>query len=561
MLCLSHSQENAERELKEQKQAERKSMERRRSVASCSGLDLDRGEDSLERALEKTLISAQTRRSLRHTTSLGPYDSPRVDTSPRRLGSGDSPKQQETCTATTQTQHGLGHQEGMNTADKKMQHGLNTASTVGEHGLNSTYHQNGLSTHTSSSHYGPKSETLQSQCELNTVTKHSTDQLMTVKGTYNEQQESTHCVNSQNRLISDAAQSAQDFSKIRNNSVCAGWRQNKQLAESQPQSSVLPSDLQARAVETVSEPSTDSAQLLRRVSEKVLAQQMGSTPVAVLEVNKRRGSDTPERVPQLAEEAEPPRSGKARMYSRVGETLECLTLVRGLHSYENITVPVQRAPPSHCSKWRKELGDRERSVSQASKDDTRSAKYPLRVRKTQAPRPGTPVNANISKVRNKVDQAPVEETSPARGSRLPITRSNSGRSTIGQRPPSAQTPIKRASSTSDKARILANQAVKANRNLPENATSERDKAGATPATFIRGSAMRVSKRLAPKAESPMAAAMLSPSSTTAKTIRTSIIAAAVAKEAKTSESASNRVLGSRLPGPKVARPAAQPMWR
>nr|XP_046180590.1 FH2 domain-containing protein 1-like [Oncorhynchus gorbuscha]XP_046180591.1 FH2 domain-containing protein 1-like [Oncorhynchus gorbuscha] len=68
---------------------------------------------------------------------------------------------------------------------------------------------------------------------------------------------------------------------------------------------------------------------------------------------------SPQQAHQCPEVCSPDRE-RDRSYPCVGETLECHTLVRGLCSYDNLsppptpTTPLPKAPPSLCSKWRKE---------------------------------------------------------------------------------------------------------------------------------------------------------------------------------------------------------------
>ncbi|KPP58608.1 FH2 domain-containing protein 1-like, partial [Scleropages formosus] len=460
-------QENAERKLKEQRRAEREReiAEKRRSIATCTGLELGQGSDELEHTLERTLSSALQRRvSQRYSQHSN------IDASLKRL---------------------------------------------------------------------------------------STDASTDI--THSQQRQTVEGVHSQHGSIDVVLHAEKTCANVE------GGQEHSPDAQSCLLATDLSDGLLTQPADTPAPPG--SAQLLRLVSERMLVRPAGPVspqrtspvPPAAGKINRQPNSSEPQELPRVIQGASLPATGKERMYSRVGETLECLTLVRGLRSYESLTVPVQRAPPSHCSKWRKEreAGEKDGAGPLQGKDDSRAGKDSARgSRKGPAPRTGTPTSAGAPRVRTKPDPPSPEETS-ARASRLPVTRSTSARPTTNLRPTSTQPQIKRANSMGDKGHAVAEQAAKASRHLSEDTKQEKEKASVTP--FLRGSPMRLSRRVAPNAESSTRTP-LSPSSTTAKTIRASVIAAAAVKAAKASESGNPRTQGSRLSGPKVARPSAQPMW-
>ena len=282
----------------------------------------------------------------------------------------------------------------------------------------------------------------------------------------------------------------------------------------------------------------------------------------------------PEEYPDLPS----PERETARPYSRVGETLECHTLVKGLRSYDALSPPsspLPRPAPSLCSKWRKEReGDlREGTTpgSPTSKDEARTMKIPVRsgigAKRGLVSRAGPSNSTGIPRVRSKTEHSngaltPANPTTP---SRLSAPRS------ISKRPAAIQSEVKRSNSTRERTVSETQTPGKptltrrtSDRSLPEKAS------GSAQPAFVRGSPLRVSKRLAPNSETrapsqPRTAH--SPSSATAKTIRTAVISAARSKTAKTtststSPTSSKIPTASRIPGPKMPRAAAaQPTWR
>lgn len=279
-----------------------------------------------------------------------------------------------------------------------------------------------------------------------------------------------------------------------------------------------------------------------------------------------------------------PESQTARSYSRVGETLECHTLVKGLRSYDALsppTSPLPRPVPSLCSKWRKErevdLRDGTTPGSPSSKEEARTMKVPVRSgiggKRGLVSRAGPSNSTGTPRVRSKTEPsngAPAPAHSPT-PSRLSNPRSISMRSSPLTRPAAVQTEVKRSNSTQERTAIESQTSGKptltrrtSDRSAPEKVS------GSTQHAFIRGAPFRVSKRLAPNSETQVPSqprAGHSLSSATAKTIRTTVISTARSKTAKTTSTsaspASSKIpTASRIPGPKMPRAtAAQPLWR
>lgn len=288
--------------------------------------------------------------------------------------------------------------------------------------------------------------------------------------------------------------------------------------------------------------------------------------------------------PEVFSDLPSPEREAAQPYSRVGESLECHTLVKGLRSYDALsppTSPLPRPAPSLCSKWRKEreVDHREgtTSGSPTSKEEPRAVKSPVRsgigAKRGLVSRAGPSNGTGIPRVRSKTEPSNVTPTStnPPTPSRLTTPRTVSMRSSAVTRPAAAQTEVKRSHSTRE--RTITEQKTPGKSSLTRR-TSDRSApekiSGNTQPAFIRGTPVRVSKRVAPKSETqepsqPRTAH--SPSSSTAKTIRTAVISAARNKNAKTtntstSSSSSKIPTASRIPGPKMPRAAtSQPLWK
>lgn len=307
-----------------------------------------------------------------------------------------------------------------------------------------------------------------------------------------------------------------------------------------------------------------------------------------------RLASTPSRPrPALAEEAE-------RAYPRVGETVECHLLVRGLRSYETLanplpvpspspspTSPLPRPAPAHCSKWKKEREAEERdgalspSSSSASsiahtRDELHGGKMAARGAKrgSLTLRSGAPNSSATPRVRSKPAAAPSDSPASARASRIAPPRTSSLRSSPITRPTAAPTQIRRHGSVKETAATAGQLIHRAtDRTLDREATtSQREKQPTVVLNrepFVRGSPLRVSKRVAPHSEASVATQMRggahspSSSSSTPKSIRTAVISGARAKNTKTDTSMPKApaTVGTRIPGPKIARATSQPTWK
>ena len=185
---------------------------------------------------------------------------------------------------------------------------------------------------------------------------------------------------------------------------------------------------------------------------------------------------------------------------------------------------------------------------------------------------GAPSNSTgIARVRSKTEHSNGASipTNPSTPARLSIPRSMSMRSS---RTPVVQAEVKRSSSIREKTVSESKTPEKytLTRRTSEGAVEIEKVSGNNPPAIIRGTPVRVSKRLAPKSESQVPSqprTAHSPSSATAKTIRTSVISAAQNKTVNTTSTntspANSKIpASSRIPGPKVPRAAAaQPLWR
>lgn len=601
---LSRSQENADRELQEQRRAERQkeSAEKRRSIAACTGLGLGPGEgqDDLERTLEKSLSHTWHRRSLRpsearrNSYQCGVAERPNADTSHGQLGlraetvgvkqepNGDTVhgvqglssdvahSRQGVIADSLESRRGLKTdtietRQGVNAGTIESRRGLNVNTIDSKQNTDTVHRRQELSTKTTQSQQGLTNVAFPSLLNLITDTTPSqqeppSDPKLRIQGPSTEELPANAVHKKEERLAdtasSDTTHRACGAAPIPSESMSATVAQGD--------------DLRA------DEPPSESAQLLRLVSERVLRQQGSLGGASSTEARIQPESGTREPVSPPAQDADSTSTGGDRGYPRMGETLECHTLVRGLRSYEGMTTtPLPRPAPSHCSKWRKEreADERDGAKSPQSKDDVRNGKDPARgLRKGLMARVGPPSNSGIPRVRSKTESTTTNEGPPKRTSRVPPPRSASARSAAPLRPVPVHSEPKRAASALEKGRVFVEQAGKPGRGLTERTKAEKDKAEATQGAFVRGSPLRVPKRLAPNTESHTPASprtAQSPSSTTAKTIRKAVITAAAMKTSKNSESSKLKAPGTRLPGPKVSRPAtqsaspsaSQPMWR
>ncbi|KAM9795652.1 LOW QUALITY PROTEIN: uncharacterized protein fhdc2 [Neosynchiropus ocellatus] len=285
----------------------------------------------------------------------------------------------------------------------------------------------------------------------------------------------------------------------------------------------------------------------------------------------------PEESPELLS----PEREATKTFNRVGETVECHTLVKGLRSYDTLsppTSPLPRPAPNLCSKWRKErevgLQEGKSSVDVISKDETRTVKAPVRsgigAKRGLGSRPSS--STGIPRVRSKTEQSnsvrtPTTSSAPSRMS----SRSTSMRTPLVAPPPAAKSDVKRSSSSRERTHSVMEPPAAGKLNLTRR-TSERSAlekvSGSSQSTFVRGSPLRVSKRVAPKSETQIPSqpqTSHSPSSATAKTIRTAVISAARNKTTKTTSTSvspqnSKSAAASRIPGPKMSQSVPK-LWR
>ena len=295
-----------------------------------------------------------------------------------------------------------------------------------------------------------------------------------------------------------------------------------------------------------------------------------------------------------------PTSNAERPYPCVGETLECHTLVKGLRSYNTLsspTSPLPRPAPSPCSKWRKEREDLQEVSTPGSltpKGETQATKTPVRSgvgAKRGLVSRGTPANSGIPRVHPKTEpsghrvSSPGDQATSSRPTRLAAPLSISAGASPIARSSAAQTDVRRSHSARERAQHRTEPQASPGKSLLTRRTSERslpEKAGINnnnnnnnnnnSTAFVRGTPVRVSKRLAPNSEShgrSQHRAAHSPTSATAKTIRTAVISAARNKAAKDTGTDAPVVDGklpaaaaTRIPGPKVPRSSTpQRLWK
>ncbi|XP_067238670.1 protein diaphanous homolog 1 [Chanodichthys erythropterus] len=494
-------QENTERELQEQRRVarERENVEKRRSLALCTGLEAERESGDLEHALQRSLSYTGSRRSL------------------RRL-----------------SQYFLRSSERNMKSDNQQQ-------------PNSNLHPEGFSRDSLQKNDEETEPTLkQAQCL-------STDSAC---GLQQDAMDSTNPKKSHSRLSTRTVPSDNTFvalGKTRITSHQQGAVNVLPLTGLSPNKVLKVEKLVQDASERLTQIATDALEDAEKkdcVNGKET--QRGGTPqteaetaTCLLGETWTNASSPAEASPPLAQEPCSPESG--HVYPRVGETLECHTLVKGLRSYESLSPTVTRPAPNHCSKWKKEREavERDGASSPHAKDDCRQVKTPTRgpTKRLLVPRGGPANCSGTPRVHTKSTPADsLSRPSPVRPTsiRTSLMTSFTGVQNELKRNSNAR---QKVSTPSDTGKLKSNTAEK----LKQDEDKRREQ-------FVRGSPLRVSKRLAPNSESPASRTVHSPTAaTTAKTIRTAIISAAKAKTSKTP--------GTRIPGPKIPRPAAQPMWR
>lgn len=456
---------------------ERENVGKRRSLALCTGLDEERGSDDLDHALQRSLSYTGSRRSLRRLSQYFLRSSERNITSDVQQQTSSSLRDPEL----------MGH----------------------------SLHQNEEARCSSS----------ESTCGL--------------------QQDSTDTVRSHSRVNTRTVPSDNAFVALGKTSITShqqGAVNVLPLAGISPNKVLKAEKWVQDASERLTQIATDAEKDPEKkdcVNGKAAQSQRGATLDTDTKTDTRLGktwTDASDASPVAREacSAEP-----EHVYPRVGETLECHTLVKGLRSYESLSPTVTRpAANNHCSKWRKEREAEERDCASSphAKDDSR-LKTPTRgsTKRLMVPR-GAPSNySGIPRVHSKT---PADSLSASQ-----VSRPASVRTSLMKRFTGGQNELKRNSSARQKVNAPSDTG-KLKGNAVEKSKQDEDK------QFVRGSPLRVSKRLAPNSESAANRTIHSPTAaTTAKTIRTAIISAAKAKT------------NTRIPGPKIPRAAAQPMWR
>lgn len=633
---FSFLQENAERELKEQKRLARQCDMggKRRSLAICTGLDMglslarephsQENQDELEKLLEKNLSYTWSRRSLRsshsrrhsHHLHTDTHNSsmlksfPELGTSPTSTSyhsnsSSDhdnttvlcsSPETDGTCSPIDQEpalSRGISARP-RKTTNQSMEAVQDSHSATFSH----PQHERGFTR----KQEGPDNTSYVLQGQLNEI---SVEHVASM----NTNSSSSSCRNSAAIHTDAPTPSVQSqTSTLRNRFGLPVTDNNCPLPSKCDDSTVselIPQTVHIHRIlshsettaglrsEGQSQPSVNALEKVqsqpqtRELPDAGLTKQadteVASTPVE----EKWRPSSLPEFSQSQPEEycdLPCPEREIAKPYSRVGETLECHTLVKGLRSYDTLsppTSPLIRPAPSLCSKWRKErevdLRDGASPGSPTSKEETRTMKIPVHsgigAKRGLVSRTGPSNSTGIPRVRSKTESsngAPVP-TSPSVANRLSNSRSISMHSSPVSRPAAVQVEVKQSFSTRERtvSETQTQGKLALTRRSSDRSVPEKLSDGTLPA-FIRGSPLRVTKRLAPNSDTQVPSqprTAHSPSSATAKTIRTAVITAARNKSAKstsTSPSPTNSKIAtvSRIPGLKVPRAtAAQPLWR
>ncbi|XP_051505462.1 uncharacterized protein LOC127412838 isoform X2 [Myxocyprinus asiaticus] len=542
--------ENKERELQEQRRVarERENVEKRRSLALCTGLEVEKRRslalctslevecesDDLDHALQRSLSYTGTRRSLRKHSQYILYSDER-----------NMKSDQQHFNSESESLHALSP-EGFSKDSELRRHLLcKSAAEQIEQGLNI--------------------ELKEGQCLLGTDSTCGLQRgaMATPNGMKSHSTLNTRTVPSDSTFVALGKTSITSHQEgVANVLPLTGLSSNNVLkVEKQVQEAC------ERLTQIATEASEDAEKQdcengKETPSERgVTPQTDAETTTSLLGETLLNASCPVDASPPLTREPEPSSPDRSHVYPRVGETLECHTLVSGLRSYESLSPTVVRPATNHCSKWKKEREAEERdgASSPHAKENSRTIKTPTRgpTKRGLVPRGGASNSSGIPRVRTKAEPVPADGLSASNVSRPSPIRSTSVRSTLITRFNAVQNELKQNASARQKAN--AQSYMKQKHNANETVNQDKDRCREP---FVRGSPLRVSKRLAPNSDSQTAHAIHSPTAaTTAKTIRTAIISAAKAKTAKSPESAFTKSLGSRIPGPKFPRPAAQPMWR
>lgn len=490
------TQENAERELQEQRRAERQreNLEKRRSLAICSGSELD----DLERTLERNLSYTWSRRSLRRQ--------------PQRFASFQDKSSDRSSLQSKDLHQAFNSDDNIENSHLRrhlLKERVNSSSGLNDIKMDSSLEERGLQTNVDGNTAAiPHVSTIQQERELS----------MSPAIGLNS--------NKVTKVETQVNKASERITHVKTDTVAGTC-------------------IQASTQELLSDGVT--IQTNAKISK-------GSCHLPIL--------------PQLAQEAGPVSPERERLCARVGETLECHTLVKGLRSYEVLSPTGQRAAPSHCSKWKKELEAEERESANLAqfKEDPRAFKTPNKSpsKRGLASQILSCNSSSIPKARPKPEPSSAEGPATPRGSRLTLSRSVSMRSSPVMRPSNIQVELKRSISTREKASAQSDTLVKQNCQPAEKPSPENRKTlPSSQQQLVRGSPLRISKRFAPHSESQspcQTRAIHSPTNT--KAIRTAVINAAKAKSAKNADTASSKPTpGTRTAGPKIPRPATQPMWR
>ncbi|XP_041076947.1 FH2 domain-containing protein 1-like [Polyodon spathula] len=323
-------------------------------------------------------------------------------------------------------------------------------------------------------------------------------------------------------------------------SILANEDSSKRLYSSEVLPSVLPEKTTVETKEFVQEDCpAQSVQFMRQVTERVLSQQMslstsgqGKTAAAAVPVPKPVEEGLQECVRPVPE------------YPKVGESLECHTLVRGLNSYDNMTSAVQRPAPSHCTKWRRESTAMQREAMESERKGNmramrESESKSLKVRGSETRERGgasavfqqkeleVSKHKDSIKDRTKINEAgtvpkrsqslkeqstalvgslrqkgiKLEEPVPAlpRDSKLPLFPRGGLRSTMPHRPAVSASPdVRCPGSFREKEKgpsITPEPKNKSLRRPPEKTKLEKEKPTLSPTSINRASSLRVPKRV------------------------------------------------------------------
>lgn len=639
-------QENAERVLKEQKRLERQREieEKRRSLAVCTGLDLDpsrarephsrENQDDLEKLLEKNLSYTWSRRSSRslearrfshqlyndaHLRNSVLRNFPELGSSPTSTGCHSNSSSDQETTAElrvlresspdTDGTRSPTEQESSVTQGGLCQYGrasVTSSDVAGDscasaprhtqHGRDFTVKRHGADRVSyilqSPQSMGPKKEPENPRGHI--VLNHQTlptctnsAALPTEKSSQFKSQPSTRG-QSLGLMVMDKALATEtksndaNFESVHHSSYSGG--KHSQVKSEAELSRCPRSESQMRSITERAHNRQHQVGEMARISSSAAPdtslQMHTNTKAATTPVKENwLPSSLPDFIksePEGFADLPSPEPEIERPYSRVGETVECHTLVKGLRSYDTLsppTSPLPRPAPSLCSKWRKEReGDLREGASpgsSSSKEDVGSVKTPAR--SGIGSKRGPSNSTGILRMRSKNGASYGIQTSANSPSRLATSpRSTAMRSAVVTRA-AAQSEMKCSNSTQERAASESQTSGKPTltRRMSEKSLPEKP-SGSTQQAFVRGSLFRVSKRLAPNHESPVTPQPRnahSPSSATAKTIRTTVVSAVRNKTAKTtstsaSPASSKSTTVSRIPGPKMPRAAApQPTWR